>query len=78
MAKQSSRLNAWCLHCERAYKKGEKRWVGGYSLCPYEGCSGDTVIDQWSWRRIREANPSYPEVALRGVVYPLYPPKPEA
>lgn len=65
---------AWCLHCERAYQKGEHRKLSGLSMCPYEDCDGDTVIDQWTWSRIREENPGYPEIPERGTVYALYGP----
>jgi hypothetical protein len=64
----------WCLHCERAYQKGERRLMGGLDMCPYPGCDGDAVIDQWKWSRIREVNPRYPEVPERGVVYQLHGP----
>ena len=62
----------WCMHCERAYVRGEYRPEGGLQMCPYTGCDGDTVIDAWDWDSIREQNPSYPENPVEGVVYPMY------
>ncbi|MGQ0503572.1 MAG: hypothetical protein ACT4P0_13350 [Panacagrimonas sp.] len=62
----------WCLHCERAYPLGSYRQIRDLQMCPYEGCDGDTVMDLWTWQRVREANPGYPEVPELGVVYGLY------
>lgn len=62
----------WCLHCERAYPLGSYRQIRDLQMCPYEGCDGDTVMDLWTWQRVREANPRYPEVPELGVVYGLY------
>ena len=62
----------WCLHCERAYVRGEYRPVHDLQMCPYADCDGDTVIDAWDWESIREDNPSYPENPMEGVVYPMY------
>ena len=63
---------AWCLHCERAYQKGEGRPVKGLLMCPYPGCDGDTVLDQWKWSHVRKSNSTYPAVPVRGELYPLY------
>ena len=63
----------WCLHCERAYRRGECREIHGLQMCPYEGCDGDTFMDAWPWSKIREANPGYPVIPLEDVRYPLYP-----
>jgi hypothetical protein len=41
-------------------------------MCPYDGCSGDTVMDPWPWKRILEIHPGYPEEPERGKVYALY------
>jgi hypothetical protein len=62
----------WCLHCERAYERTEFRQVGKFQMCPYAGCSGDTVTDAWEWESIREANQAYPKVPKHGVHYPMY------
>jgi hypothetical protein len=62
----------WCLHCERTYERTEFRQVGNLQMCPYPDCNGDTVIDAWEWREIREANPVYPRVPKRGERYPMY------
>jgi hypothetical protein len=62
----------WCLHCERAYKRGEHRLIDGLMMCPYKGCDGDTVMDGWSWPSVRENHPDYPEVPEKGKTYPLY------
>ena len=70
--KSSDPLIVWCLHCERTYQQGESRRVNGLQMCPYPGCDGDTVLDQWKWSRIRKENPSYPEKPVRGETYPLY------
>jgi len=59
----------WCLHCERAYKRGSFRKGG---MCPYKGCDGHTLVDGWDWTQIREANPQYPEIPEMGKVYSLY------
>ncbi len=73
----------WCLHCERAhlysvwrYEKVDAPWaeilgLAEIEMCPHEGCDGG-MGDMWTWARIREANPGYPEIPLPGVVYPLY------
>lgn len=63
----------WCLHCERAYKRGEHRLVGDIEMCPYEKCSGDTFMDGWDWDQFREQLPQYPEIPEEGVKYPQYP-----
>src|SRR5690349_6127090 len=63
----------WCLHCERTYEEGKWRTVKGMQMCPYADCNGDAVIDAWDWRKVREANPTYPERPESGKVYPLYP-----
>ena len=62
----------WCLHCERAYKRGEHRLIDGLEMCPYEDCDGDTVLDGWAWPSVREGHSDYPEVPECGKVYPLY------
>lgn len=64
----------WCLNCERCYQVGEYRIEGrsNLQLCPYPGCSGDTVIDSWTWKQIRKDHPDYPEVPDKNKVYPLY------
>ena len=61
----------WCLHCERAYRRGEFRVIGKLQMCPYTGCDGDAVIDAWDWRSIRQDN-GYPEEPTEGIVYPMY------
>ena len=62
----------WCLHCERAYKRGSYRTVGELQMCPYEGCDGDTAMDAWGWEKLREEHPDYPEIPEEGKLYPLY------
>lgn len=62
----------WCLHCERAYSRGEYRDVNGLQMCPYTECGGDTVLDAWNWSKIREGHPEYPEIPEEGVTYPMY------
>ena len=62
----------WCLHCERVYEWGQFILEDGLQYCPYEDCNGDTVMDSWAWKKIREANPSYPEKPLIDTVYALY------
>lgn len=62
----------WCLHCERAYVRGEYREMGDMQMCPYADCNGDAVIDAWDWNSIREEHPSYPENPVEGIVYPMY------
>ncbi len=63
----------WCMHCERAYKRGEHRMVGGIRMCPYPGCGGDVFSDGWDWDRFREPLPQYPAVPEFGIKYPMYP-----
>lgn len=63
----------WCLHCERAYLRGEFRLKDGLQYCPYPGCDGDTVIDAWNWFGLRSDHKAFPVVPERGVRYPLYP-----
>lgn len=65
----------WCMHCERAYRRGEHRLIGDLKMCPFEGCSGDTFMDGWDWDRFREPLPQYPAIPEFGVEYPMYPPK---
>jgi hypothetical protein len=56
------------------------RWSGSelralrddLQMCPYDGCSGDAVLDAWDWNKVREVHPEYPAIPLYGVVYPLY------
>ena len=65
----------WCLHCERAYKKGYFRLKNDLQMCPYSGCNGDTVMDGWDWARLREDRDNsddYPETPEIGKTYPLY------
>jgi hypothetical protein len=62
----------WCLHCERAYKYGKFRLLGGLQMCPYEGCAGDTVLDACPWDEIRAEHEDYPDVPEWGVYYPMY------
>lgn len=62
----------WCLHCERAYKRGSHRMIDGLMMCPYDECDGDTVLDGWDWPSVREDHEDYPEVPEMGKVYPLY------
>jgi hypothetical protein len=62
----------WCLHCERCYQAGEYREINGLQFCPYEGCTGTTVLDGWRWSSVRENDHfEYPEIPERNVVYPL-------
>lgn len=70
---------SWCLHCERTYVKGKYRpLVSGFDnfvfkMCPYDDCDGDTVLDAWEWKRVREGREErYPAVPEEGKVYPLY------
>lgn len=63
----------WCMHCERAYKRGEHRMVGDIPKCPYPGCGGDVFSDGWDWDMFREPLPQYPEIPEFGVKYPMYP-----
>jgi hypothetical protein len=63
----------WCMHCERAYKRGEHRMVGDIAMCTYPGCGGDVFSDGWDWDRFREPLPQYPPVPEFGVKYPMYP-----
>lgn len=67
----------WCLHCERAYRKGEHRMVGDIPMCPYQDCNGDVFMDGWDWDKFREPLPQYPEIPEFGVKYPMYPSKAE-
>lgn len=62
----------WCLHCERTYDYGKWRVVRGLQMCPFLDCNGDAVLDAWDWKKVRDANPGYPEKPETGKVYPLY------
>jgi hypothetical protein len=62
----------WCLHCERTYKRGQYKLVGGLQLCPYSDCDGSTVVDGWDWQSIRENHSDYPEIPEKGNRYPMY------
>ena len=62
----------WCLHCERAFRRGEFRRVGEYQMCPYKGCDGGIVVDAWGWETVRDGHPDYPAIPEIGKVYPLY------
>ena len=62
----------WCLHCERAYRRGDYRLIGGLRMCPYDDCDGDTVFDGWSWPHVRKGHPDYPVTPEKGKTYPLY------
>ena len=62
----------WCLHCERVYQAGEYREIDGLQMCPYDGCDGSTVLDGWTWERMREIYPEYPEIPTRDTHYQLY------
>lgn len=64
----------WCLHCERAYPQGSYRQVKSLQMCPYKGSDGDSVIDLWTWWKVRSGNPGYPQVPELGVRYALYGP----
>lgn len=63
----------WCLHCERAYKRGEFRFENGLKMCPFEGCGGDAVFDGWDWENFRVQIPGYPRIPTIGKRYPAYP-----
>lgn len=58
----------WCLHCERCYQVGEFRLDGDYQMCPYDGCSGSTVLDGMKWRGALppERGRVYPIAAVQG------------
>lgn len=64
----------WCLHCERAYKRGEFRVIDGLKFCPYEGCDGDCFFDGWEWFHYRYGQfcevPENPELPEPGRRYP--------
>ena len=61
----SFKLGDWviCLHCGRAYQVGEYRIIGELQFCPFDGCSGDAVLDPWHWPG--------PGVPVRGERYNL-------
>ena len=74
--------HVWCLHCERAYKRGEHRKIetsaGLRSAipemefleeCHYVDCAGDAKKDVVDWAIIQSEN-DYPLVPKRGVLYP--------
>jgi hypothetical protein len=62
----------WCLHCQRAYQVGEYREKDDLQYCPYLDCDGDSVVDAWPWKRIKEIHPNYPDIPEKDKVYPLY------
>jgi hypothetical protein len=61
----------WCLHCERMSPTED--WEANDLGCPRDGCDGG-FLDAWTWRRLREIHPDYPETPEEGRRYPLYPP----
>ena len=65
----------WCLRCERCYRWGEYRLVGGRELCPYDDCTGYTGLEAYLWPRLRERYPEYPELPERKVRYPIFAPR---
>lgn len=77
----------WCLHCERASKKGHYKLVpcdgfarqvfGGnyWVLCPFDDCDGDPIMDIWDWDSFREVRKDLPEIPKEGEYYPMYPKK---
>lgn len=66
---------AWCLHCERAFKKELIRFDQntGLYMCVFEDCNGDALFDMmWSYDDIRELHPNYPLIPIFGKQYPMY------
>lgn len=63
----------WCLHCERAYRRGEFRLENGLRMCPFLGCGGDAVLDGWDWENFRVQILGYPSIPILGARYPAYP-----
>lgn len=63
----------WCLHCERCYKVGEfRKEKDGLEYCPYPDCSGDTLMDSFPWKALKEKHPEYPDIPERDKEYSLY------
>jgi len=67
----------WCIHCQKAYPVRE--WMESRFQCPTLGCDGMGLFwDAWAWDKrideqgIRDRHPEYPEVPVRGVIYPEY------
>ena len=62
----------WCVLCERTYRAHQQRNDDGVFLCAYDGCDGGRLFEPWSWERVRQANPHYPQVPLEDVSYPYF------
>lgn len=62
----------WCVLCERTFRRGRHRLVGGQRLCPYAGCDGGLPVEPWEWTRVLAANPDYPPVPMEDVAYPFF------
>jgi hypothetical protein len=62
----------WCLHCEQG--KTTKELLDNHLMCTTPACDGAGFdFDFWSWKKERARHPDWPEVPVRGVLYPLYP-----
>jgi len=55
----------YCTLCERAFLSDSKK------RCCYHSCDG-SLGDIWEWEVIRDLNPSYPELPIEGIEYPLF------
>ncbi len=67
----------YCMHCERVYKSGNFKHVmtsemdDVLQMCPYEGCTGDAVINAIDWKDVKEHHAEYPEEPELNKIYPL-------
>ena len=65
----------WCLHCQRASKKGNYKLVpydsDYYLLCPFDDCDGDIMMDIVDWDSYREGREDLPELPEEGKLYSL-------
>lgn len=60
----------WCLHCERAYPDGCYRQMTTLQMCPYAGCTGDSVIDAWPWQDYAAQHGIVLDLPVLGKRYP--------
>jgi hypothetical protein len=79
------------MGCERAYQLRDAKWVldlpgefaGPFAIpgdgtwyCAYfPDCAQDAVLRSWTWNDLLAQGWKGPAIPVRGVRYPLYPPK---
>jgi hypothetical protein len=59
----------WCSRCTRAFPTGAYRQVGSVRRCPYNGCSGHSILDARDWVAVRSSHADYPSAPQPGTEY---------